>query len=295
MKIVFSRKGFDSALGGCPSPVLEPDGAMVSLPIPLASERVRFCDVRWEGTDLGEVVEDLSRGRVQADARTHLDPDLRRGALPRKPGWRALFGQSGKAQAHLARHRVGPGDVFLFYGWFRRAARQDDRLGYVRDTPDMHAVFGWLQVETVFPAAYGCPPGLAWAAGHPHFTLERSVESANNTVYLAAGRLQLPGEKCGDLPGAGAFARFADDLCLTAVAEGPATPRSLWRLPKWFWSPRRDDRLSHHEDPDRWQRRRDHLLLRAASRGQEFVLDADRYREALPWLHWLIRTGHRRT
>ena len=33
MKVVLSRKGFDSASGGCPSPIL-PDGTLLSLPIP---------------------------------------------------------------------------------------------------------------------------------------------------------------------------------------------------------------------------------------------------------------------
>ena len=33
MKLIFSRKGFDSSAGGIPSPIL-PDGRMISLPIP---------------------------------------------------------------------------------------------------------------------------------------------------------------------------------------------------------------------------------------------------------------------
>ncbi len=37
MKVVLSRKGFDSANGGIPSPIM-PDGTMLSLPIPLKDE-----------------------------------------------------------------------------------------------------------------------------------------------------------------------------------------------------------------------------------------------------------------
>jgi hypothetical protein len=37
MKIILSRKGFDSSYGGYPSPIL-PDGKMVSLPIPLKDD-----------------------------------------------------------------------------------------------------------------------------------------------------------------------------------------------------------------------------------------------------------------
>ena len=37
MKIILSRKGFDSKNGGFPSPVL-PDGKMMSLPIPIEGD-----------------------------------------------------------------------------------------------------------------------------------------------------------------------------------------------------------------------------------------------------------------
>jgi hypothetical protein len=293
MKIVFSRKGFDAALGGCPSPILDPEGTLLSFPIPYEAERVCFTDVDCDDVNLGEAVEQLSNFRIRATARTHLDPDLRADSLPRRAGWRPLFGQAGRAQAHLRKHGVGPGDVFLFYGWFRRAGWEGDRLQYTRDAPDLHVIFGWLQVEAVLPAAYGCPPGIPWAAYHPHFHVPHAEDSTDSVVYVSRRYLKLPGTKVRDIPGAGAFPRYADDLCLTAVRKRSGLSRSVWHLPKWFWTPRRADRLSFHEDPDRWERKRDHVLLRSVSRGQEFVLDADLYREAAPWLRWLISTGLR--
>jgi hypothetical protein len=39
MKVILSRKGFDSGYGGIPSPVL-PDGTMLSLPIPSKGDKV---------------------------------------------------------------------------------------------------------------------------------------------------------------------------------------------------------------------------------------------------------------
>jgi len=44
MKVILSRKGFDSAYGGYPSPIL-PDGKMVSLPIPL-EDSIRYSDLK---------------------------------------------------------------------------------------------------------------------------------------------------------------------------------------------------------------------------------------------------------
>ena len=41
MKIILSRKGFDSGYGGCPNPIL-PDGTLLSLPIPSRNEKVKY-------------------------------------------------------------------------------------------------------------------------------------------------------------------------------------------------------------------------------------------------------------
>jgi len=44
MKVILSRKGFDSEFGGYPSPIL-PNGQMISLPIPDQNEELRYSDV----------------------------------------------------------------------------------------------------------------------------------------------------------------------------------------------------------------------------------------------------------
>ena len=47
MKLIFSRKGFDSSAGGIPSPIL-PDGRMISLPIPANPyDKKTLHDVIW--------------------------------------------------------------------------------------------------------------------------------------------------------------------------------------------------------------------------------------------------------
>ena len=116
-------EGFDSAAGGGPSPIL-PDGTLVSLPIPLGPSPVTYRDVYHNGSPLADLVTPLSRGRVTADHPCHLDPDLRRESRARLPGWRPIFGQCGPALSHLRNEGVKPGDLFIFFGWFREVIRE---------------------------------------------------------------------------------------------------------------------------------------------------------------------------
>ena len=46
MKVILSRKGFDSSNGGCPSPILS-DGTLLSLPIPSA-DRDTYDDLSYQ-------------------------------------------------------------------------------------------------------------------------------------------------------------------------------------------------------------------------------------------------------
>ena len=91
MKLILSRKGFDSAAGGCASPLI--DGRPVSLPIPTRMPTpTRYRDLAGE---IAGLVTDLTKGRITADHPCHLDPDLDPGALPRAPGWRGRIRHAG--------------------------------------------------------------------------------------------------------------------------------------------------------------------------------------------------------
>ena len=86
MRLILSRKGFDSASGECPSPHL-PDGSLLSMPIPDRSSPVRYADLCLNGRNLGDLVERCRAARSALDG-AHLDPDLRPDWLPRAAGWR---------------------------------------------------------------------------------------------------------------------------------------------------------------------------------------------------------------
>lgn len=284
MKIILSRKGFDSKYGGCASPIL-PDGRLVSLPIPVQSRSAcRFADLRVPDLDVGALAESLSRGRVRATDACHLDPDLTNSLLPRAPGWRPAFGQTSTAQRHLGNCGVGKGDLFLFFGWFREIVQDGNgRWVYRRTAPDLHHLYGWLQVDDI--VRLGARPRdfierYAGLAQHPHFFGEWDVE---NTLYVATNQLTLPGFRA-DVAGAGQFRKSRQCLKLTA----PNAKRSEWLLPDFFEPRRNRVPLSYHGKPHRWRQYADGMLLQSVAKGQEFVLDVGDTEEAIRWLNNLF-------
>ena len=285
MKIVLSRKGFDSSNGRVPSPIL-PDGTQVSLPIPARRTPTRFEDVRWRDSSLRNLVEDLTRGRIRGEYRCHLDPDLQAGTLPRRPGWRPAFGQVGVAQHHLERESVGAGDLFLFFGWFRPAEQvAGNAWRYVRQAPSVHRLFGWLQVSEVVPVGVntaGVCAARPWLSDHPH--INGQSWPPNNTIYVATQALTIGGREIR-ANGGGVFSGGDSRLTLTAPE---AISRSSWRLPRWFCPGDRPPSLSYHRNEERWRRDGPWAYVESVGRGQEFVFNANGIPEADIWLHNLF-------
>ncbi len=120
---------------------------MISLPIPVTDAPIRYEQLSYEGHNLGDLVEQLTRNKnnkIRRSCPAHLDPDLAAATLPRKPGWRPLFGQVGAAEGHLEKQGVGQGDIFLFWGLFRRVVRADFGWDYAQGERRQHVLFGWL-------------------------------------------------------------------------------------------------------------------------------------------------------
>ncbi len=233
VKVILARKGFDSEFGGSPSPIL-PDGSMVSLPIPAGEGYPKYSDIhRGPFNNLEELMQ---RCGIPVPSNCHSDPDIYRESQPRDQNWRALFGQHGTAEAHLEHQKVGVGDLFLFFGLYRRV---DADYHFTGD--EMHAIFGYMQIGQVIH----CDETTKlepWMEYHPHADLEHRRER-NNTIYVAES--------------SGVF-KFDERLVLTKQGM----TKSRWdpdKLPK-------DLKMSMHPNPYR------NGYFQSSSPGQEFVM-----------------------
>lgn len=286
MKIILSRKGLDSASGGFPSPIL-PDNSLCWIPIPGGGSKDHvYKDLEYKGHNIGVLVQELSKSRINSTEKCHLDPDLYQQYTQRCFEWRGGFGQCSVAQSHLASYDVSIGDLFLFFGWFRKAEKTNCGWHFVRNSNDMHIMFGWLQVGEKYELKTDYKIVPICAQQHTHYVnrnLYKGVDS-NNTIYIGSKSLQLPDLKT-KAPGFGLFACFSDDICLTAPH---AKTRGGWRLPGWFFPDNNKKALSYHGDLNRWKKDGKYSFLRSVGRGQEFIIDCDQYPESYEWSKKLI-------
>lgn len=267
-KIVLSQKAFDQGAGGAANLIL-PSGEMVALPIPEPGSGVRYGDLRTpSGQPMLSVMLDNGITRFGADDEAHLDPDLRRNTMRRSGAWRPAFGQRGGPQSTLDAAAVEPGDLFLFYGWFRfvgtAPAEFPSRAG-------IHALWGWLEVgERLEAEVAASDPALAH---HPHV---RTSYAGRNVVYTAPER----GSWHPDGRGAGTFT-WSPTLALTKPG---ASQRTVWSLPGSLHPSRARSSFDNGEwgEPAakvdfRWRRR------------QEAVFEANA--DTVEWVERVMRAG----
>lgn len=266
MRIILSRKGFDSGNGGCPSPIL-PDGTLLSLPIPSKNDDVKFSDLFYEEKSYYQIIKELKpRTKIKEYYTCHLDPDIRDMKISKD--WAPLFGQAGASQTHLLNNNVCKDDVFLFFGWFKQTKMEDGKLRYVSGAPDLHIIFGYLQIGEIFDTYYKLPPVYNY---HPHASEKRFEKKTKNCIYKAAEKFSLN----ADIKGSGTF-RINMDLILTKRGHS----RSQWQLPNIF----RNTKLSHHTEESF---KKD--CFDSAKTGQEFVIEENKNIEN--WALNIIENG----
>lgn len=283
MKIILSRKGFDSSSGGVPNPIL-PDGTLAPLPIPDVNSCVSYDDLKSDvlhksGTSFSSLVTDLTKARVRGGDGAHLDPDISAEHYPRAHSWQPAFGQRGSALGHLKKQGVGIGDIFLFFGVFRPVECVEQQWRYVPKSSPQHILWGWLKVAEVISASIAIEK-YPWLEYHPHC---QAGAHHDDLLYLAAATKRKE-NRLDSLVGAGVFTSLRDEYRLT---DSEASKPSAWRLPRWFY-PRGRDPLSFHGKQERWEDTGRDCRLQSVARGQEFVLDAEQYPEAKKWALDLI-------
>lgn len=219
MKVILSRKGFDSANGGIASPILE-DGTMLSFPIPLP-ETNTFAELEYKGISYAQFLHDLNYREGKFGSHCHIDPDLELSRWKQKPtGWFPAFGQIGAAASYLNHIGVEPGDVFLFFGNFHHVAKKSDgTYCYVRHTgdfykdKDLQVIWGYLQVGEILSTAAQQETAL-W---HPH-SIPRRTNNRTNVIFKASEHLSF----APALPGAGVLP-FDQKRVLTLPGAAKAT------------------------------------------------------------------------
>ena len=213
MKVILSRKGFDSSNGGCPSPIF-PDGTLLSLPIP-SDDKLTYADITaYQGLSYEQILKQLNpKGNFHG---CHLDPDLRseiRLSIP--ANWQPAFGQAGSAQGLLRNNGVGEDDLFLFFGWFKQVQQIDGVLSYVPNSPNLHVLWGYLQVERVLKN----PDEIEKFDWHPHADSNKYINQ-NNALYTARKTLSFDSSKPGS-----SVLNYSENRVLT-LENGPM---ATWR------------------------------------------------------------------
>ncbi len=249
MKVILSRKGFDSASGGKASPIL-PNGKMISLPIPY-KEGYYYSDIFYENDKTYlELMQSLGIENVRLSGKSiltaqtfcHTDPDIRYETFPnRANSWRPLFGQISGSQTTLENGDVKAGDLFLFFGTFRKT---EINGGLKFCGNPFHAIFGYLQIDNIIRKKEELED---WMKYHPHANW---FDKKKNVVYVATEKLSLD----STMRGGGIF-EFRNSRILTKLGEK--------RISTWDLPPQLKGHIS-------WNKEK--FQTPARGRGQEFVI-----------------------
>lgn len=232
MKLILSRKGFDSSNGKCPSPIL-PDGTLLSLPIPSdKSDADTYSALQWNGKTFDKIIYSLHpKTSLQANSFCHLDPDIRADVKKRSMEWQPAFGQRSSSLSVLRNNGVGIGDLFLFFGWFKETEyAPNGELRYKRNAPDLHIIYGYMQIGSIIEKKENVP---VWLTNHPHVSYNDSWAKNINALFIPSQALSLlPNIKGCDV------LNFREDRVLTKRGYS----RGKWDLPSFF----RDVKITYH-------------------------------------------------
>jgi hypothetical protein len=262
MKIVFSRKGFDSTAGGYPS-LIFPDGTLFSIPIPSTGDKYKYkeLDAHYEGDSIQSILNDLTNNQIRCqewlpcdyssgEQFCHYDP-----MLYSEPSFTGIaLGQVNAAEGHLRNQNVGKGDIFLFYGWFRRVSKSDGTWGYTENEPDVHLIWSYMSIGDVIrldtndqqDSALG---RYSFLVSHPHVGEQGSNK---NSIYIS--------DKYR-------YFQYHKKRCLTDMKKYRG--RATWRLPEVFDKPEAFSFLNNFTQEN------DEVVISYRGYGQEFVLNLD--------------------
>ncbi len=235
MKVILSRKGFDSNNGGIVSPIFT-DGTMLSFPIPSKNhdkDKIAYNELTCNGVLLNKILADLG---YRGDEYCHLDPDLdiTRRVEPVE-GWKPAFGQINQSASYLINNGIAKGDLFLFFGNFKHVVESNGKYKFASrnknlearhlEDPyygrEMQAIWGYLQVGEIILD----PQEQKKFFWHPHACEERIFEEKNNLIFTSAEHLSF----APDMPGCGIFSYNKK-----RVLSMPGKAKATWKKEKAY-------------------------------------------------------------
>ena len=250
MKVIFSRKGIDSAYGKGVSPIF-PNGDMLSLPIPVKGKEkgIHYSRISYRGESLQRTKKQL--GVLTESNHCHCDPYINPMIQIEGQSWCPSFGTHGAAASHLLNEGVAIGDLFLFFGTFRNVIKGSaGTWSYDMGFQAVHVLFGYLFVKEILHLNIIADQMKAKQKGlnkHPHI---QNTYSINNLLFIS------------DVDSSGPF-KFHNELILS----NDPRKKSVWRVPNFFG----DCAISRHRNTNRFQKANEYLLWKTVSIGQEFV------------------------
>ena len=216
-----------------------------------------YTDLFWNDKTYLELIKELNpKSPINENSHCHLDPDLRESIYNRPEGWQPAFGQTGSSLTELRENGVGVGDLFLFFGWFRETMLYDGKLRFKPKAPDIHVIYGYLQIGNIITSFDAIP---SWLEKHPHANYKIYKDAwfnQQNAIFVPSDRLSF----ALHLRGSGTFC-FSPRVTLTKNG----CSRSRWQFPDQM----RGIKISHN--PRGWK----DDYFQSAARGQEFVFDCN--------------------
>ena len=264
-RVIISRKGFDSGYGKKPSPIFN-DNRIFSLPIPWPEKTpTKYEDLHFNGISGAEALAEANVTSVKAEDYCHYDPYLN--------GKIGIFGQHKQAQGYLRNKEVGIGDLFLFFGLFKKYSSKERML---------HHLFGWLQISQIIETDDINKFLSSQKIKHPHGYGDL-IGSKQNTIYVSDQPLNIHNKKT-NLRGHGIFKYSNNDLILTS----PFHNTSTWQLPETYFQDFKSPEGSDGFFMRKFRTDKQKCLVDTSGQWQEAVLDVESNPKVIDWAIELI-------
>lgn len=289
MKVILSRKGFDSSWGGFPSIILpkEMGRKMISFPIPVTSPEIGIKAEDIYYVEAGKTLKDffnelpIEQEKKYINNKTgfHVDPEVQNIKIDNQKSFiergYGTLGQCSAAAGHLANNGISAGGIsekdpaiFLFFGWFCKTEIENDKIKYIGNplVDGFHAIWGYLiAVEAIEILDISKHPELK---EHLHYRNKNHKEykkGDKNTIFI--------GNKFGTF-------NYSDNLRLTYFDDKKTkNRRTIWAIPSFI-----SEMTYNNKRIKEGKTKGNKLIIDAASRGQEFVITKADEEEMKKWL-----------